>query len=126
MTKFNENRVDVVLAITIGAGNLIFEGTVANISAHGFKVIGLPLRFDPQEKNIQTIIATHQGNFRLKVQVRWLIVTNQTLEVGFEIINHGDNWLQFIEGLEPQIPPLPGKLLPPAAFTINPSVYSGV
>lgn len=124
MTKYNEYRVDVMLPTTIGVGNLIFEGVVTNISANGFKVVDLPLRFDSDEEKMLTIIATPQGNFRLSVQVRWMIVAGQMLEVGFEIIKSDNKWLQFVDHLEPQNPSLPGRLMPPAPVNLKQAAYS--
>jgi hypothetical protein len=101
MTKYRENRVTVALTTTVGAGNFMFEGMVANISRNGLKVTDLPMRFNPDEKKISTIIATPQGNFRMDVRTTWVRDAGYSKDVGFEILSFGDKWIQLLDRLDP-------------------------
>ncbi len=99
--KYRENRVDVTLCTTIGEGNFMFEGRLANISRNGIKVTGLPIRFNPRAKKISTIIATPKGNYRLALRAKWVKELGQSQDVGFEIISFGGEWTQFLDRLDP-------------------------
>jgi len=101
MARHRENRVKVALATTIGAGNFMFEGMVANISRNGLKVTDLPMRFNPREKKISTIIATPQGNFKVDVRSTWVKKTGYSQDVGFEIISFDSEWMHLMDRLDP-------------------------
>ncbi len=101
MKQNRENRVDVTLKTTIGAGNFMFEGMVANISRNGFKVTDLPMRFNPSEKKISTIITTPKGSYKLAVKSTWVKESGYSQDVGFEIISFGSEWMQLMDRLDP-------------------------
>ena len=101
MKKNRENRVAVQLATTIGVGNFMFEGMVANISRNGLKVTDLPMRFNPTDKDISTIIATPQGNFRMAVRPTWVKESGHSQDVGFEILSFRDSWMELLDKLDP-------------------------
>ncbi len=101
MNKLRENRVDVALNTTIGVGNFMFEGMVANISRNGFKVTDLPMRFNPRAKQISTIISTPDGNYKLVVRSKWVKELGYSQDVGFEIVTFGSDWMQFLDSVDP-------------------------
>lgn len=103
MKRNRENRVDVALTTTIGVGNFMFEGMVTNVSRNGFMVTDLPIRFDPNAKNISTIIATPRGNFKLEVRPTWVRASNYSKDVGFEILSYGSRWMQLLDELDPVV-----------------------
>jgi len=101
MKKYRENRVDVAMTTTVGAGNFMFEGVVANVSRNGFKVTDLPMRFDPNTENISTVIATPKGSFKMDVRTTWVKSTPYSKDVGFEILSYGTRWMQLLDELDP-------------------------
>ncbi len=101
MKQIRENRVDVTLRTTIGAGNFMFEGMVANISRNGFKVTDLPMRFNPNEKKISTLITTPFGSYKLAARSTWVKESDHSQDVGFEIISYGSEWMQLMDRLDP-------------------------
>jgi hypothetical protein len=96
-----ENRVPVMMTVTIGAGNFMFEGMVANISRNGFMVEDVPLRFNSEEKKISAVISCRQGVFKMKVRPTWLKVSGMMQTVGFEILGYGADWTKLLNILDP-------------------------
>ena len=96
-----ENRVPVMMSVTIGAGNFMFEGMVANISRNGFMVEGVPLRFNAHEKKMSAVIGCRQDVFKIKVRPTWVKVLGMTQTVGFEILGYGAEWTKLLNILDP-------------------------
>ncbi len=101
MSKHRENRVSVMMTSTIGAGNLMFEGMVRNISRNGFMVTGLPMRFNPDEEKISSIISGRHGTFKMDARPAWVKEQGGTQDVGFEILDYGNEWIQLLDILDP-------------------------
>ncbi len=64
-------------------------------------VTDLPVRFDPTEKNISTIIVTPKGHFKLNVRSTWVKSTTYSKDVGFEILSYGSRWMELLDELDP-------------------------
>lgn len=101
MSKHRENRVNVMMASTIGAGNLMFEGMVRNISRNGFMVADLPMRFNPQGKKVSALISCQQGTFKMDARPAWVKEQGGAQDVGFEILGYGNEWIQLLDILDP-------------------------
>jgi hypothetical protein len=101
MSKIRENRVDVMMISTIGAGNFMFEGTVNNISRNGFMVAGLPMRFNSDEKKMSSIISCRQGSFKMNVRASWVKPSGGLQDAGFEILDYGSAWMRLLDELDP-------------------------
>ncbi len=96
-----ENRVPVMMTVTIGAGNFMFEGMVVNISRNGFMVEDVPLRFNPKEKKISAVINCRQGVFKMNVRPTWIKTAGMAHVVGFTILGYGADWTKLLNTLDP-------------------------
>lgn len=96
-----ENRVPVMMTVTIGVGNFMFEGTVTNISRNGFMVEDVPIRFNPKEKKISAVINCRQGVFKMNVRPKWIKTSKMVQTVGFTILGYGAEWTKLLNTLDP-------------------------
>ncbi len=96
-----ENRVPVMMEVTIGAGNFMFDGMVSNISRNGFMVEDVPLRFNPTQKNVSAVINCRQGVFKMQVRPTWIKTSGGVQTVGFEILDFGSGWIKLLDIFDP-------------------------
>lgn len=99
--KNREHRVPVVMTVTLGAGNFMFEGMVTNISRNGFMVADVPMRFNPQEKKVSALISCRQGTYKMNVKPTWVKPSGTVQDVGFEILGYGGEWTKLLNILDP-------------------------
>ncbi len=95
-----DHRIEFRSVADISDGNLVFYGTVSNITRTGFMISDVPPQFDFYSSKWVAIINGIEKSFKLLIKPRWSKTLGIRKEVGFQIISPPLNWVKFINKLD--------------------------
>lgn len=77
-------------------GNLVFGGTVADISAGGFKIVNIPESFSAEKHTYTAVLSGGGKHFRLLAKPCWRKqgAGRGNVEMGFKILDAPWEWIE--------------------------------
>jgi hypothetical protein len=98
--RYQRMRIkDFTVDVSDGIG--FFQGSVADVSRFGLRMIDLPKRINGDAKRMTVVISGKSANYKMKVRPRWQTQDGFTKLVGAEIMDTPWGWTEFVMELEP-------------------------